>query len=93
MTQGGGDISSLLATDESEKPKAPRYVVNDATYEALGVILADNPNGTLAFRDELVSLLKTLDREEHIAARGFLPDGERDQWLHLRQDHPGQDLY
>jgi hypothetical protein len=33
--------------------------------------LADNPNGTLAFRDELVSLLKTLDREEHIAAREF----------------------
>ena len=25
----------------------------------------------LAFRDELVSLLRTLDREEHIAARGF----------------------
>jgi hypothetical protein len=25
----------------------------------------------LAFRDELVSLLKTLDREEHVAARGF----------------------
>jgi hypothetical protein len=48
-----------------------RYVVNDATYEALGVILADNPNGTLAFRDELVSLLKNLDREEHASARGF----------------------
>jgi hypothetical protein len=50
---------------------ARRYVVNDATYEALGVILADNPNGTLAFRDELVSLLKYLDREEQVSARGF----------------------
>jgi Protein of unknown function (DUF3987) len=60
-----------LAVDNPEAPKARRYVVNDATYEALGVILADNPNGTLAFRDELVSLLKTLDREEHVAARGF----------------------
>ena len=68
---GAGDISSLLATDEPEEPSARRYVVNDATYEALGVILADNPNGTLAFRDELVSLLKNLDREEQVSARGF----------------------
>jgi hypothetical protein len=68
---GAGDISSLLATDKPEEPKARRYVVNDATYEALGVILADNPNGTLAFRDELVSLLKNLDREEQVSARGF----------------------
>ena len=30
-----------------------------------------NPNGVLAHRDELVSLLKTLDREEFAAARGF----------------------
>jgi hypothetical protein len=29
----------------------------------LGVILADNPNGTLAFRDELVSLLKNWSRQ------------------------------
>ena len=35
------------------------------------MILAANPNGVLAFRDELVSLLKTLDREENAAARGF----------------------
>ena len=47
--------------EEPEGPKARRYVVNDTTYEALGEILADNPNGMLAYRDELVSLLKTLD--------------------------------
>ena len=57
--------------EEPEGPKARRYVVNDTTYEALGEILADNPNGMLAYRDELVSLLKTLDREENVAARGF----------------------
>jgi putative DNA primase/helicase len=48
-----------------------RYVANDCTYEALGSILVDNPNGVLAFRDELVSLLKTLDREDNASARGF----------------------
>jgi hypothetical protein len=75
---GACDISSLLTTDEPEEPKARRYVVNDATYEALGVIVADNPNGTLAFRDELVSLLKNLDREEQISARVFSDSVERD---------------
>jgi Protein of unknown function (DUF3987) len=70
FANGTADASSLLL-DEPEEPKARRYMVNDATYEALGVILADNPNGTLAFRDELVSLLKNLDREEQVSARGF----------------------
>jgi hypothetical protein len=56
---------------EPAAPTARRYIVNDTSYEALGEILADNPNGVLAFRDELVSLLKGLDREEQAAARGF----------------------
>ena len=49
--------------------------MTDATYESLGAILADNPNGVLAFRDELVLLLRTLDREEYAAARGFFLTG------------------
>jgi putative DNA primase/helicase len=60
-----------LLLSEPEEPPSRRYIVHDATYEALGEILADNPIGTLAFRDELVSLLKTLDKEEYAAARGF----------------------
>lgn len=57
--------------DEIEKPRERRYLINDTSYEKLGEVLADNPHGTLAFRDELVSLLRTLDREEYCAARGF----------------------
>ena len=56
------------------EPQAPierRFITNDTTYEKLGEILAQNPNGVLAHRDELVSLLRTLDREEYAAARGF----------------------
>ncbi|MET3694566.1 YfjI family protein [Methylobacterium goesingense] len=56
---------------EPDTPKAKRFIVSDATYEALGAILVNNPNGILAFRDELVALLKTLDKEEYAAARGF----------------------
>jgi putative DNA primase/helicase len=67
----GGDISSMLRLDRPDAPKSRRFIVNDCTYEALGEILADNPTGVLACRDELVSLLKTLDREEYAPARGF----------------------
>ena len=67
----GLDANGFVAVSEPEPPKSKRYVTNDTTYEALGAILAENPNGVLAFRDELVSLLKTLDREEHAGARGF----------------------
>jgi Protein of unknown function (DUF3987) len=56
---------------EPFEPKARRYIVDDATYEKLGDILVNNANGVLAFRDELMSLLRPLDREENAAARGF----------------------
>src|SRR5215831_2429448 len=67
----GADIAALLDLAPPEAPAARRYVTNDTTYEALGEVLRANPNGVLAFRDELVSLLKTLDQEQHAAARGF----------------------
>ena len=70
-TSGQADITAILDIDEPEKPSPRRYVANDVTYEKLGEILVDNPNGVLAFRDELMSLLKTFDREENVAARGF----------------------
>jgi hypothetical protein len=57
--------------EEPDKPKARQFIVDDATYEALGALLVDNPNGVLAYRDEIMSLLKTLEREEQAAARGF----------------------
>src|SRR5262245_49556008 len=60
-----------MTMSEPERPPVRRYVVNDTSYEKLGEILADNPNGVLAFRDALVSLLKALDRGEHASARGF----------------------
>jgi hypothetical protein len=67
----GGDPISILNIVAPQEPLPRRYLTNDTTYEKLGEILAANPNGILAFRDELVSLLKTLDREENAATRGF----------------------
>lgn len=62
-------IKSLPA--EPVEPKPTRYIVADSTYEALGDILANNPFGVLVHRDEIMGLLKTLDREENAAAKAF----------------------
>jgi hypothetical protein len=56
-------------------PKAERFLVNDATYEALSVVLQDNPQGVMAFADEMTSLLSSLDREGQQFARGFYLSG------------------
>lgn len=71
--KGGEDVGTdALAGDFAEdEPHARRYVVNDCSVEALGVILQGNPNGTLAYRDELIGLLKSLDKEGNEGARGF----------------------
>lgn len=71
--KGGKSVAvDALADDFTEaEPQARRYLVNDTTVEALGVILQGNPDGTLAYRDELIGLLKSLDKEGYEAARGF----------------------
>ncbi|CAG4907447.1 DUF3987 domain-containing protein [Paraburkholderia gardini] len=54
------------------KPKRQRYVVNDATVEKLGEILAENPNGVLLFRDELKGFLAELDGDDNATKRAFI---------------------
>lgn len=53
------------------EPMARRYIVNDATVEKLGELLEVNQWGTLAYRDELYSLLTSLDRPGQEGSRGF----------------------
>lgn len=67
--------------EEEPAPPMRRPIVNDATVEALGEILIDNPTGTLAYRDELVGLLKSLDAQGQEGARAFYLtayDGDKD---------------
>jgi putative DNA primase/helicase len=56
---------------EPEEPLPVRYRTNDSSYEAVGELLIANPDGILIERDELVSLLQHLDREDQAVARGF----------------------
>jgi hypothetical protein len=70
----GADVSGCGFTAEDE-PVCRRYKANDSTYQALGELLRQNPNGLLVHRDELISLLRSLDREENSEARGFYLTG------------------
>ncbi|MBI3918168.1 MAG: DUF3987 domain-containing protein [Betaproteobacteria bacterium] len=69
------DVSDDLIADTTAVPMLRRYIANDTSAESLGELLRQNLNGLLVFRDELVSLLKGLDREENAAARGFYLTG------------------
>lgn len=59
---------------ELETPGAPvrkRYRTNDSTIEKLGELLNENPRGLLVFRDELIGLLCSWDREDRAQDRAF----------------------
>ena len=67
------------AAAEPDEPQRPRLIVQDATPEALGEILAGNPNGTLHLRDELAAWLMSFER--------YSPGG-REFWLEAYGGRP-----
>ncbi len=75
--KNGRDMTALIAEmaelREQDKagPVCVRYETNDATVEKLGELLAENPQGLLMFRDELVGWLRNLDKQGHEGARAF----------------------
>jgi len=56
---------------EIDKPILKRYITNNASYEALGELLMENPNGMLVESDEIIGLLKQLDASGQEVARSF----------------------
>lgn len=65
------DYAALIETEGEECP-CRRFIVNDASIEALGEVLRDNPTGTLLYQDELAGLLALLDKDHNQALRSFL---------------------
>ncbi len=66
------DVSSLLKSDGADDiPILKRYITNNASYEALGELLIENPNGILVESDEIIGLLKQLDANGQEVARSF----------------------
>ena len=74
IKKGTGDpyeIARLSAGGDDAAPARRRYLVNDSTVEKLGELLNENPNGLMVFRDELLGLLYSLERNGQEGARQF----------------------
>lgn len=68
-------MADLQALREPEEPHARRFKSNDSTVEKLGEILSRNPAGLLVFRDELIGLLSSWEREGHEGDKAFYLEG------------------
>jgi hypothetical protein len=64
-------LANELVAGDQPQPVRRRYMTNDSTVEKIGEILSQNPNGVLVYRDELVGLLRSLDKEGQEGARSF----------------------
>src|SRR5262249_14486036 len=66
------DVKDLLKGESiGEEPTLRRYITSNASAEALGLLMQQNPNGLLLERDEALSLIDHLDEEGHAAERGL----------------------
>lgn len=64
-----------VMVEEEEPPQVKRYLSSDSTPEALLEVLRHNPNGLLIYRDELMGLLKGMDREDRAEQRTLFLTG------------------
>jgi putative DNA primase/helicase len=86
-------IAALLkpVLPDVEPPILKRYITSNTTGEALGVLLQQNPNGLLVFRDELLALLDRLDEEGHSDEREMYLSGWNGD-THYTSDRIGRGL-
>lgn len=79
--KGKGDLKMddlKLKLSKMKEPKLPlrrRMKTNDTTIEKLGELLNENSKGLLVFRDELVGLLCSWEREDRQQDRTFYLEG------------------
>jgi putative DNA primase/helicase len=67
------DFNTLVPADATdEETPLRRYILNDFTLEALGEVLRANPNGTLAYQDEVAGLFAMLERDGNQSLRKFV---------------------
>lgn len=67
------DVSHLIAGGEAEpEPILRRYTTSQATMEAVAELLRFNPQGLMLERDEIMGLLRDLDKPEKGDFRAFM---------------------
>lgn len=67
--------NDLTQLEKPEEPRPRRFKSNDATVEKLGDILSHNPHGLLVFRDELMGLLASWEKEGREGDKAFYLEG------------------
>jgi putative DNA primase/helicase len=60
-----------MAIEEPQIPRCKRFKTHDSTVEKMGELLSENPRGILLFRDELIGLLTSWEREGRESDRAF----------------------
>ncbi len=68
-------MADMQSLQSPEQPHARRFKSNDATIEKLGDLLTHNQMGMLVFRDELIGLLASWDKEGREGDRAFYLEG------------------
>ena len=68
-------IADLQDLQAPEEPKERRYKSNDSTVEKLGDLLVHNPQGMLVYRDELIGLLASWEKEGKDGDKAFYLEG------------------
>jgi putative DNA primase/helicase len=66
-----GKSVSPRPVDDTAVPKERRLITQDATFESLHKVMADNPAGVFVIRDELTGWLASLDRQGREGERAF----------------------
>lgn len=68
-------IADLKSIQPPDEPTQRRFKSNDSTVEKLGELLVHNPNGILVFRDELMGLLSSWEKDGREGDRTFYLEG------------------
>lgn len=68
-------ISDLQDLQAPEAPHERRFKSNDSTVEKLGDLLVHNPQGMLVYRDELIGLLASWEKEGKEGDKAFYLEG------------------
>jgi hypothetical protein len=68
-------IADLQDLQPPEEPHMRRFKSNDSTVQKLGDLLVHNPQGMLVFRDELIGLLASWDKEGAEGDKAFYLEG------------------
>jgi hypothetical protein len=72
MSAAIADLQDLHAPEE---PRERRFKSNDSTVEKLGDLLVHNPQGMLVYRDELIGLLASWEKEGKEGDKAFYLEG------------------